>query len=69
MKLEKIDKFTDADKLVLKTGIILSSQILPLIEKNNTNTCLLLNKVKEWFGEDKDFIAFYEGKMNSCKEQ
>jgi hypothetical protein len=69
LKLEKIDKFTDADKLALKTGIILSAQILPVIEKNNTNTCLLLNKIKEWFGDDKDFIAFYEGKMNSCKEQ
>jgi hypothetical protein len=69
LKLEKIDKFTDADKLALKTGIILTAQILPVIEKNNTNACLLLTKIKEWFGDDKDFIAFYEGKMNSCKEQ
>jgi len=69
LKLEKIDKFTDADKLALKTGIILTAQILPVIEKNNTNACLLLNKIKEWFGEDKDFIAYYEVKMNSCKEQ
>lgn len=69
LKLKNIDKFTEADKLALKTGIILSAQILPVIEKNNTNTCLLLTKIKEWFGEDKDFIAFYEGKMNSCKEQ
>jgi hypothetical protein len=69
LKLEKIDKFTDADKIALKTGIILTAQMLPVIEKNNTNTCLLLTKIKEWFGDDKDFIAFYEGKMNSCKEQ
>lgn len=69
LKLKNIDKFTEADKLALKTGIILSAQILPVIEKNNTNACLLLTKIKEWFGEDKDFIAFYEGKMNSCKEQ
>jgi len=69
LKLEKIDKFTDADKLALKTGIILTAQILPVIEKNNTNACLLLTKIKEWFGEDKDFIAYYEVKMNSCKEQ
>ncbi|MBU3661110.1 MAG: hypothetical protein FGM14_14645 [Flavobacteriales bacterium] len=69
LKLKNIDKFTEADKLALKTGIILSAQILPIIEKNNTNACLLLTKIKEWFGEDKDFIAFYEGKMNSCKEQ
>ena len=69
LKLEKIDKFTEADKLALKTGIILTAQILPVIEKNNTNACLLLTKIKEWFGDDKDFIAFYEGKMNSCKEQ
>lgn len=69
LKLKNIDKFTEADKLALKTGIILSAQILPVIEKNNTNACLLLTKIKEWYGEDKDFIAFYEGKMNSCKEQ
>ena len=69
LKLKNIDKFTEADKLALKTGVILTAQILPVIEKNNTNACLLLNKLKEWFGEDKDFIAFYEGKMNSCKEQ
>ncbi len=69
LKLKNIDKFTEADKLALKTGVILTAQILPVIEKNNTNACLLLTKIKEWFGEDKDFIAFYEGKMNSCKEQ
>jgi hypothetical protein len=69
LKLEKIEKFTEADKLALKVGVILTAQILPVIEKNNTNACLLLNKIKEWFGDDKDFIAFYEGKMNSCKEQ
>jgi len=69
LKLDKIEKFTDADKLALKTGVLLTAQILPIIEKNNTNTCLLLNKIKEWYGEDKDFIAFFEGKMNSCKEQ
>ena len=69
LKLKNIDKFTEADKLELRTGVILTAQILPVIEKNNTNTCLLLTKIKEWFGEDKDFIAFYEGKMNSCKEQ
>jgi hypothetical protein len=69
LKLKNIDKFTEADKLALKTGVILTAQILPVIEKNNTNACLLLNRLKEWFGDDKDFIAFYEGKMNSCKEQ
>jgi len=69
LKLAKIDKFTEADKLALKVGVILCAQILPVIEKNNTNTCLLLNKLKEWYGDDKDFIAFYEGKMKSCQEE
>lgn len=69
MKLNNIDKFTEADKSALKTGIILSAQILPIIEKNNTNACSLLTKIKEWYGEDKDFIAFFEGQLNSCKEK
>ena len=69
LKLKNIDKFTEADKLALKTGVLLSAQILPTIEKNNTNSCLLLNKIKEWFGDDKDFITFYEEKMKSCIEQ
>lgn len=69
MKLDKLDKFTEADKKALKIGILLSVQILPIIEKNNTNSCALLNKIKTWFENDKDFIAMYENKFNSCKPE
>lgn len=69
MKLDKIDKFTDTDKIALKTGILLSAQAMIAIDKNNTRACEILNKVKPWFEDDKQFIALFEKQLNSCKTQ
>lgn len=69
MKMDKIDKFTDADKIAFKTGILLSAQAMIAIDKNNTRACELLNKAKTWFEDDKQFIALFEKQLNSCKTQ
>jgi hypothetical protein len=69
LALEKLDKFTEADKAALKMGVILSAQVLPLIEKNNTNACALMSKIAPWFENDKDFIEIFEKKFNSCKPE
>ncbi|MEN9304045.1 MAG: hypothetical protein RL264_2474 [Bacteroidota bacterium] len=69
LKIEKIDKFSDADKQALKLGVILSAQILPIIDKNNTNTCAIMKKIAPWFEKDKDFIAIFEKKYNSCMKE
>jgi hypothetical protein len=69
MKLENLDNFTDTDMKVLKTGIILSAQLLQKKDGNTTEACILLNKANEWFGKQKDFYSYYEKVMNKCGKQ
>lgn len=69
LALEKLDRFTEADKVALKVGVILSAQILPLIDKNNTKACELMKKIAPWFENDKDFIEIFEKTFNSCKPE
>ena len=68
MKLENLDKLTETDKKILKTGIMLASQTLTVRDQNNTKACEVLSKANTWFGEQKDFASFLEKVYNSCKE-
>lgn len=69
LKLENLDNFTDTELKVLKTGIILSAQMLQKKDGNSTDACNLLNKANEWFGKQKDFYSYYEKAMNRCGKQ
>ncbi len=68
LKMENLDKLTETDKKVLKTGIMLSAQTLTVRDKNNTKACEVLTKANTWFGEQKDFSQFFEKVYNNCKE-
>jgi hypothetical protein len=63
-----LDKLTESDKKVLKTGLMLSAQTLTVRDKNNTKACEILTKANDWFGEQKDFAQFFEKIYNNCKE-
>jgi hypothetical protein len=69
LKLDNLDNLTETDLKVLKTGIILSAQLLQKKDGNSTEACNLLNKANEWFGKQKDFYAYYEKVMNRCGKQ
>lgn len=68
MKLENLDKLTETDKKILKTGIMLSAQVMTVRDQNNTKACEILLKANNWFGEQKDFSQFLEKVYNNCKE-
>jgi hypothetical protein len=65
--LGNLDNYTETDLKVLKTGIILSAQMLQTKDGNSTEACNLLNKANEWFGKQKDFYAYYDKVMNKCQ--
>ena len=69
MKLTDLENFTDADKDALRTGLILSSQILIKRDGNTANARAILKHVSKWFEYDKDFIAYYEKKYNSFETE
>jgi hypothetical protein len=69
MKLTDLENFTDADKDALRTGLILSSQILIKRDGNTANARTILKHVSKWFEYDKDFIAYYEKKYNSFETE
>ena len=69
MKLTDLENFTDADKDALRTGVILSSQILIKRDGNTANARAILKHVSKWFEYDKDFIAYYEKKYNSFETE
>ena len=65
--LGNLDNYTETDLKVLKTGIILSAQMLQKKDGNSTEACNLLNKANEWFGKQKDFYSYYDKVMNKCQ--
>jgi hypothetical protein len=69
MKLTDLENFTDADKDALRTGLILSSQMLIKRDGNTANARAFLKHVSKWFEYDKDFIAYYEKKYNSFETE
>ena len=69
MKLTDLENFTDADKDALRTGVILSSQILIKRDGNTANARAILKHVSKWFEYDKDFISYYEKKYNSFETE
>ncbi len=69
MKLTDLENFTDADKDALRTGLILSSQILIKRDGNTAKAREILKHVSKWFEYDKDFIAYYEKKYNSFETE
>jgi hypothetical protein len=69
LALINLENFTDTDMKVLKTGIILSAQMLQKKDGNSTEACNLLNKADEWFGKQKEFYSYYEKVMNKCGKQ
>ena len=69
LKLKDLENFTDADKDALRTGLILSSQVLIKRDGNTANARAILKHVAKWFEYDKDFIAYYEKKYNSFETE
>ncbi|MFM7666603.1 MAG: hypothetical protein ACKO7D_00265 [Bacteroidota bacterium] len=69
LKMENLDKLTETDKKVLKTGIMLSAQTLRVRDKDNTKACEVLTKANTWFGEQEDFSQFLEKVFSNCKKQ
>ncbi len=69
LALENIDNYTETDLKVLKTGIILSAQMLQKKDGNSTEACKILNKANAWFGKQKDFYTYYEKVMNNCEQK
>ena len=69
MKLTDLENFTDADKDALRTGVILSSQILIKRDGNTANARAILKHVSKWFEYDKGFISYYEKKYNSFETE
>ncbi|MFM7683671.1 MAG: hypothetical protein ACKO7P_13165 [Bacteroidota bacterium] len=67
LALRNLDNYTETDLKVLKTGIILSAQMLQKKDNNSTEACKMLTKANEWFGKQKDFYSYYEKEMNSCQ--
>jgi len=67
LALRSLDNYTETDLKVLKTGIILSAQMLQKKDNNSTEACKMLTKANEWFGKQKDFYSYYEKEMNSCQ--
>ena len=65
--LGNLDNYTETDMKVLKTGIILSAQMLQKKDGTSTEACNLLNKANEWFGKQKDFYSYYDKVMNKCE--
>ena len=65
--LENLNNYTETDMKVLKTGILLSAQMLQKRDGNSTEACKLLNKANDWFGKQKDFYSYYEKVMNNCQ--
>lgn len=67
LALENLNNFTETDMKVLKTGVILSAQMLQKRDGNSTEACKLLTKANDWFGKQKDFYSYFEKEMNSCQ--
>jgi hypothetical protein len=67
--LGNLDNYTETDMKVLKTGIILSAQMLQKKDGTSTEACNLLNKANEWFGKQKDFYSYYDKVMNKCQSK
>jgi hypothetical protein len=67
LELGSLDNYSETDLKVLKTGIILSAQMLQKKDNNSTEACKLLTKANEWFGKQKDFYSYFEKAMNSCQ--
>lgn len=67
LALGSLDNYSETDLKVLKTGIILSAQMLQKKDNNSTEACKILTKANEWFGKQKDFYSYYEKEMNSCQ--
>jgi hypothetical protein len=66
LALGNLDNYTETDLKVLRTGIILSAQMLQKKDGNSTEACNLLNKASEWFGNQKEFYSYYDKVMNRC---
>lgn len=69
LKLENLNDFSDTDLKVLKTGIIMSAQMLQKRDNNATEACNIMKKAEQWFGNQKDFYSYYEKVMNKCEKQ
>lgn len=69
LQVMDLENFTDADKIALRTGLILSAQMLIKRDGNTANARAIMKHVAKWFEYDKDFIAFYEKKYNSFETE
>lgn len=69
LQVTDLENFTDADKIALRTGLILSAQMLIKRDGNTANARAIMKHVAKWFEYDKDFIAFYEKKYNSFETE
>lgn len=67
LALENLNNYTETDMKVLKTGVILSAQMLQKRDGNSTEACKLLAKANDWFGKQKDFYSYFEKEMNNCQ--
>lgn len=61
--LTTIDNWTETDKLLFKTGVLQSAECY-IASKQVDKAKTLLNKVKQWYEDDEDFMAKYNELIN-----
>jgi hypothetical protein len=69
MTKDDFDNMTDSDQRALKYGAMLSAVTLTNLRKSNTEACEILSTLKEFYLDDRGFLAFVKTRYNNCKEE